>query len=180
MGIEYTLTEDDFLKLRLHGQDVVPAFKWRYRMFRWIVPIGGIIYAAGMTAAIPAGSPDKGIGIGFIGMTVALLLGAPKLFEVLERMNVRTLMRARENSFLNGPYRLLLLPEELHFTTAASHNGYKWSGIQNVTEIPTHYFFWVSAQVALIVPKRAFQTPEQQREFEQTFQRYRPTPSLLR
>lgn len=183
MGIDYTLTEDDFLKLALHGERIIPALKWRYTVFRWVIPLVAVAYGIGLTFMVfrgPSSASDKMLGPTFIGMALVLLLVAPKLHEVLTRMNVRTLMRARQNSLLNGPYRLLLLPEELHFTTADSHYGYKWGAILNVTEIPTHYFFWISLRVALIVPKRAFQTPEQQREFEQTLQRYRPTPSLLR
>ena len=181
MDAEYTLTEDDFLKLALHCDRSIPALRWRYTMFRWVVPLVAVAYGIGLTFIVfrgPSSASDKMLGPTFIGMALLLLLVAPKLHEVFTRMNVRTLMRARQDSLLNGPYRLLLMPEELHFTTADSHSGYKWSAILNVTEIPTHYFFWVSQRVALIVPKRAFQTPEQQTEFEQTFQRYRASHAL--
>ncbi len=181
MDVEYTLTEDDFLQLNLHGYEVVPALKWQNMMIRRGIPLGGVAYGIVLTAMAwkgPSSLSDKMLGPVFVGMCFLLLLVFPKLLEYAMRRNVRTLMRARQNSPLGGPLRLMLLPEEIHITTSGSHNSYKWSAILNVTEIPTHYFFWISQRDALIMPKRVFPTPELQKEFEQTFQRYRASYAL--
>jgi len=162
---EYTLTEDDYWKLQEHANEVVPAMQWRYRILRWGLPIGAVVYAIGLTATMPKNSTDRVEGVVFIGMALLFLIGAPKLFEFLERRMVRTQMRARQNSPFSGPVRVLLLPDEIHVTTSGSHNAYKWRAILNITEMPTHYFFWISQRDALIIPKRAFKTPEQEQAF---------------
>ncbi|MCW3055111.1 MAG: hypothetical protein JWN14_4281 [Chthonomonadales bacterium] len=178
MDAEYTLTEDDYFKLQEHANEVVPAMKWRYRLLRWVLPVGAVVYAIGLAATMPKDSSDRIEGVVFIGMALIFLIGAPKLFEFLERRMLRAQMRARQNSPFSGPVRVLLLPDEIHVTTSGSHNGYKWGAVLNITEIPTHYFFWLSQRDALIIPKRVFGTPEQEQAFGITARKYRAAYAL--
>jgi hypothetical protein len=181
MDAEYTLTEDDFLKLHLHAETVIPALRWRYRMFRWGIPVGAVIYGIGFTAMVfkgPSSLSDKILGLIFLGMALLLLAGAHKLHVSLNRWSVRTQMRARQHSLLSEPLRMMLLPDQVYITTRTSHSSYKWGAILNITESPTHFFFWISQRDALIIPKRAFATPEEARLFGETARYYRDPHSL--
>lgn len=88
-------------------------------------------------------------------------------------MRFRAMMRAPENRLLSEPVRVTLLPDKMQVTTSATHEENDWKDLLKFTDLPTHYLFWFSLHDAIIVPKRVFQTPARQSEFEQAFQRYR-------
>lgn len=178
MNLEYALTADDYLKFHLHANDVIPAMKVRYAIFRWGVPCGAVTYFVYLAAQLPKDSPDKITAVVFIGMALSLFIIAPKLFAMTTLNGVKTLMRARQNTHLSGSFRVLVLPDELHFTSDASSHNYKWGAILKVTETPTHFFLWLSQREAIIVPRRAFESPEQEQTFGTTVRRYREAVSL--
>lgn len=178
MDIEYTLTAEDYLQLNLHADEIIPAMKARYLLFRWGLPIGALIYFTWLGLVLAKELTEKIEAMLFIGMALLLLVGGGRFYIFLTRRSIQTGLRLRKDSFLLDPLRMLLLPDEVHVSSSKANYIYKWSAIARVTENPTHYFFWLSARDALIVPKRAFQSPEQQSEFEKAFQRYRAAYSL--
>jgi hypothetical protein len=177
MEIDYALTEEDYAELNLHANNIVPEMKWRYLIFRWVIPSAAVCYSIYLLIVATTLS-EKISAILFVVMALLLFILAPRLQEMLIRRNVRAQMKGRQNSLLSESIRVSLQEDELLIKTASSENHFKWSVILNVTEIPTHYFLWISLRDAIIIPKRVFETPEQAREFIASVQRYREPHSL--
>jgi len=98
MDVKYVLNEDDFLKFHRYTIASVPAMIWRYRLFRWVIPVGAMVQGIWFTIKMPHDSSDKIWGLGVIGVSLLLLVGAPQLYNGLIRMSFRKMMSALENS----------------------------------------------------------------------------------
>ena len=78
---------------------------------------------------------------------------------------VRKLLKEGSNMSLLGHYEMHLSPDEIQYKMLASETKLKWSSVDKVVQNDRYIFIYIGAIQALIIPKSAFPSNSQQKEF---------------
>ena len=96
-------------------------------------------------------------------------VGACLIYPYIYRKNVirqaRKLFKEGSNKSLIGRQEMRLSPDGIHYKTVASESNLNWSSIDKVLQNDKYIFMYIGAINALVVPKSAFASSRQQKEF---------------
>ena len=89
-----------------------------------------------------------------------IFLGIPLFFVLVIAL---ILMRGADKNTANGPIHMDFSEENVHVNTNLADAVYQWTNFSNLLESDDLFlvFFTVNQKVTYIVPKRAFESPEQ-------------------
>lgn len=86
---------------------------------------------------------------------------------------VRKLVSDGELDMILGSREVSLLPEGFRITSSKGTTTLKWEAIQRWTSSDTHLVFFYSNVDFVLIPKRAFGSPQQAKDFLDTVEEYR-------
>jgi hypothetical protein len=78
---------------------------------------------------------------------------------------MRKMLSEGDNSAILGHYSSTLSPEGLFFKMVSGEERLNWSAIKKISQNEDYIFLYIGAMNAVIVPKRAFATPQEQQNF---------------
>lgn len=149
------------ISFRYTEGDCVRALRAHYAsLFRLPLDIAATFVLAGIGSYLLSFSTLQWLGVSLIGIAALfgiMLLGA---FVVIPRLAFR-----REPKFRDD-YSLVFSAEGIHFHTLHVDSQIQW-GLYSSAMIDAYsYILYYSAREMTVIPKRVFQSAEQQREFE--------------
>jgi hypothetical protein len=101
------------------------------------------------------------LGLTFVGIAVAFALMLIAAFTVIPPLAFR-----REPKFRDD-YSLTFSPEGIHFRTAHIESQLQWSMYSRALIDAHSYVLYYGSRQFTVIPKRVFQSVEQQQAFEQ-------------
>lgn len=150
------------LSFRYAKSDYVRAMRAHYASqlrLRLDIPVTVVVLGIGVYLLRSADQYWLGVALIVVAGVFAMLLAAA--FTIIPRLAFR-----REPKF-RDEYSLTFSPEGIHFRTEHIDSQLEWS-LYSRAMIDAHsYVLYYGARQFTVIPKRVFQSPEQQEAFEQ-------------
>lgn len=161
MNVEFNCNEEDLVEFNLFHYAHSPSYKRQVLIIQILmaVLIFGCV-ASTFIRYLPVGSFVLG---GIFGGIMYFVI--PYIYKRSLVGQVRKLLKEGSNISLLGKYEMRLSPDEIHYKTLASETKIKWSSINKVVQNDKYIFIYIGAVQALVIPKSAFTSIEQQKEF---------------
>jgi hypothetical protein len=179
MEVEYSLTLEDlraFRRQHRRGRQKPPRKKLVPDWVVWPV-LFLLLFFIFLTSEEPLAwltRPWVLLLAGFVAGVVSIIL----LGVGVTRRAVRRFYDDPDNRWMFGSRRVSITPEGLHTTSAVSRGFYSWEGIIKVRETDDHAFLYISAEQAVVVPRRAFRNTDEFERFIDLVRRYRDEARL--
>jgi hypothetical protein len=140
---------------------------------QWVVSLVLWILCAIVTTALAV--TDKSTRTWAIGGFVAVTAGYVWRWYA-QWTQRRRVARDLEQRFEKGNAKLSLAPDGVYVVDPNSQSFTVWSGILRIVETPTHAFFYVQLNQAIILPARAFASAVEFRTFVGLARKYKDSP----
>jgi hypothetical protein len=182
-------TTDMFkIEYQLHAEDIRTAFahsssllRYKVRKNRTLTYVGFFVITLPLLIAIGSAihlwefhSDDVGSELTWLGLS---LLMAAVGFVVAGRMSSAYLIKVVVNG--QGPYPLRgsleFDEQEVRGTTDLETSTYSWSFIDRIDLADRHVLIMLKNMSTIVIPRAAFEAPEQVTEIMQYFEQPRPT-----
>ncbi len=111
------------------------------------------------------------VGLFFVYYILGSLIALTFAFLVNYAIQSRSWQDSKRHGLL-CEHTFALTPETLRTHTAASDANISWKGIYRIDATASHLFFFVQPELAYIIPRGAFPTPEAAEEFLATARAY--------
>src|SRR5262249_48069537 len=96
-------------------------------------------------------------------------------FDLLSLDRLRTRLWFRRNPKFREEYGLTFTRDSIHFQTASIDSVLRWTHYERVIESPTLFLLMYGKGLYTLIPKRSFQSEEQQSAFRALLQECIPT-----
>ncbi len=163
MEITYAIEPDDFVAFNLSYIQGNPVMRANIRNTRMIssgiILIGGCILMQVLqvlnilTAAV------------YVALSIAVFFAVPVLMKRRVRKSILRMLARPQNKNICSDKTMTLAENELILTGGGEDSHYEYQVVERVTEDDGHYFIYVGAMAALIVPFRAFSNGEEKAAF---------------
>ncbi|MEF9951374.1 MAG: YcxB family protein [Clostridium sp.] len=163
MKIKYDITKDDYIKFNLYHLESSPNVKKEIIIHRLVIPL----LLVGLSAAfyVLLGMPMY-IGVPlFVGIGILWSIFYPKFYRKNALKNVSKMIDNGLQSSGVSKNTINVLDEGIHSSSRAGQTINRWDEVKKVHETDEHIFIYVTEKIAHVVPKRAFENEEQEKEF---------------
>lgn len=163
MEITYKVEPEDFVAFNLsyiHGSPVMRANVRNTRLIS-----AGLILVGGCILMEVLGALNAVSAAVYAALAVAVFFLTPRLMEHRVRKNVLRMLARPQNKDICSEKTLTLEENQIILTGGGEDSHYEYSVVERVTEDSEHYFIYVGAMAALIVPFRAFSSGEDKAAF---------------
>ena len=150
------------LSFRYLQSDFVQAMRAHYasRLRLWLdIPMVVVLAVAG--SYLWRSPSSQWLGIAFVSISAVFALILVAAFTIIPPLVFR-----REPKFRDD-YSLTFSPEGIHFRTAHIDSQLQWSIYSRALVDPHSYVLYWGSRSFTLIPKRVFQSAEQQEAFEQ-------------
>ncbi len=160
MSISYTLLPEDlftFYKQRLQ----TTAWALKFCMILLVVSVPAMLFLDDYRNQRDMQFSTAFALVSLLVLSVVVWAG----WVAMKRLMKRSIMKQSQKEFC--VHTITLTDNEV--TEATDHNQLRclWSSIHKIDEIRDHILIFINPGMAYIIPKRAFATPNQMREFYQ-------------
>lgn len=170
MELTYSLEPEDYWQFNLYLIRRIPAWRTQFLIQMAIGPLLLFFIAYGKSGFW------ESLGVGLVagGLTSAWIYWRTKR---------RSLNLAAARPGAVGERTLTISPEGVQNKTTLSDGVMGWKGIAGLQDTPRYIYLFLDAQIAFIVPKRIFASPQEQARFVADAVTYweaarRPTPEI--
>lgn len=163
MEITYKVEPDDFVAFNLSYIQGSPVMRANIRNTRLIS--AGIVLVGGCILMQMLGLLSPLSVAAYAALAVAVFFAVPYLMKRRVRKGVLRLLARPQNRNICSEKTLTLAESELTLVGGGEDSRYEYSAVERVTEDAEHYFIYVGAMAALIVPFRAFAGGEEKAAF---------------
>jgi hypothetical protein len=174
MEVEFDLTAEDFIAFNLYHQERLPWGR-RHPQWPWWVILGVFGVVLGFTTVVAGTDNERGLlaTVGVLGGTA--VWAGYSLFMWRERIanQVRRELRRSESGLQEGWFRLKIKPEGITVTDEDGRTTLRWQRVERIAVTDDYAFFYVGEKTASILPRRAFATAEEFKNFVETARQYR-------
>ena len=174
MDIEYEISTDDMVAFHLHQNEHSLAgrgCRWGFQLFF------GMISAAGSVIYFIVG--DYLMASVWLAAAVLLVVLAPRILRGSIKRQIVRLYRRGDNRGGIGTHRLSLTPEAMVDVAGESESRVAWSDVEKIAATDDHLFIYISAESAIVVPRRAFSDDAGWAEFGEAARQYRSAAIVL-
>ena len=154
----------------LQPEDLFAFYKQRLQSTAWMFKFCLVLIAVAVPALLFLDDYAKLRNMQF-SVTFALVsflilsIVAWAAWVMMKRLMKRAILKQSQDKFC--VHRVTLTDTEVSSATDHSQSRSLWSAIYKVDEMKDHILIYTSPGAAYIIPKRAFATPDQMREFYQ-------------
>ncbi|KEO83898.1 YcxB family protein [Tumebacillus flagellatus] len=144
--VQYQMTEGD---------------NWRFQRHLWFKqrPHYGLMYVFFLLLGIVAYSIPYEQGLLPLRVATSVFV---IFIPIVQVYSVKVQMRKLH---LYGSYEVETTPDHFVANSPAGRSEIKWSAFTKMTKTAHYYFFWMGAARAVVLPRRAFKTKAEEREF---------------
>jgi hypothetical protein len=162
MKIQFQVTLDDALAFNDYFIDH-SAFHKRYYWITFMIPF---LFALLIVITTPEFLWQALI------IPVVWIIAYPPFYKWSNRYSARKIYLSGPNKGSLGEHTVIVTEESLLETTEVNEARWQWSGVERVEQNENYIFIFVGPNVAHIIPKRAFSTPELSTEFYDTTRQF--------
>lgn len=163
MEITYQVEPEDFVAFNLSYMGTSPVMKKNIRTTRLVS--AGLIAVGGCILMDLLGALNAVSAAAYVALAAVIYFLTPRLMERRVRKGVLKMLARPQNKNICAEKTLTLEENQIILTGGGEDSRYEYSVVERVTEDAEHYFIYVGAMAALIVPFRAFQTGEDKAAF---------------
>jgi hypothetical protein len=171
LKIQYDLTEEDFVTFSLFHYKHSPTAKRSWLLLRVMVPVIWILIGF-----FENSRPQRHAGISplpfFISLSVLYILLIPAYSRYRTRRVILRLLSEGKNKGLAGMHTLTIGPEDIAAVSDNVDARLNWGGVEKLESDKEHFYIYLSAVSALIIPKRAFADENEFQKFIAAVQAY--------
>lgn len=165
--VRFEMTKDDFLAFNLYHHRNSPSIQAQQRGVLVLLVVVGLL--VGLIPLLrPAARALWAVSAVFIGAACLL----PFNFNKAARRIVDKMLSEGQNKGLLGLKEVTLSPAEIGTTGALRSASTRWPAVERIVTTDEALYVYVSALEALIVPRRAFETPQEFEDFAATARRF--------
>jgi len=162
MTLTFTQKPVDLYVLTLYVGWDAPNRK-KFRMMSYSLPVLAMIGIGGWLIGNGIMDPLPLLLLGALGSLSVMLM--PRFVRWLQVRRMDQMIAKHPNpKLLTGPRTLHFEHSQLSIQVEDQKTSYPWEGMQEWVELNNHYLLFVRPQVGLIIPRDAFENPEQQEE----------------
>ncbi|WNS77989.1 YcxB family protein [Domibacillus sp. DTU_2020_1001157_1_SI_ALB_TIR_016] len=164
MELKYDLTKEDYLGFQIHVAKQSETVKRALIMQRLMGTVLFLLF----TLVVSWVTEEWLLGL-FITFAVASVLWVilyPKYFYGHIKRNVNKMLDESRNDNMFGLHTLVIDREGFTEKNRAGEKKTNWAGIERVDEDEAYFFLFTIIMEAYIVPKRAFENKDRQKEFK--------------
>lgn len=163
MNITYQIEPEDFVAFNLsyiQGSSVMRTNVRNTQIISaGIVLVGGCVLMQALKILTVVSAVVYAI------LAVGVFFAVPHLLRHRVRKNVLRMLARPQNKNICSEKTLSLTADELVLTGGGEDSHYEYHVVERITEDAEHYFIYVGAMAALIVPFRAFADGEDKAAF---------------
>lgn len=163
MEITYKVEPEDFVAFNLSYMQGSPVMRKNIRTTRLVS--AGLILIGGCILMEVLGALNAVSAVVYAALAVAVYALTPRLMERRIRKGVLSMLARPQNRSVCSDKALTLDENQMVLTGGGEDSHYEYSVVERVTEDSEHYFIYVGAMAALIVPFRAFASGEDKAAF---------------
>ena len=169
MDIEYEISVDDILALNLYHHQQSPSAR-RTRMLLQYGPPVILVIIFLIQASLTGGSPVSALPwLFFAGIWVIFV---PFSLRRSMRKKVAKLILESQDNRVTGKHKLSLTPDAVTDKTGSGKTKTKWRDVRKLVATNQYLYIYISDTLAHIVPRRAFASEAEFREFVDSAMRY--------
>ncbi len=163
MQIKYTVSPDDFVAFNMSYMYNSPIMRANIRNTRIISAL--IVLIGGTVLMQVLGKLNIISVLIYVAFAALVFFALPYTIKKKVRKGIMRMLMQPQNSHVCTEKALTLDEKELSLVGGGEDSHYTYDTIERVTEDAEHYFIYVGAMAALIVPYRAFATGEEKAAF---------------
>lgn len=171
MTIRYQLTIDDWLALNRFYHKTSPIMQKQFRKVRMIYAFIAMLSAFTTIFSI-AKKIDMALIVAVMIVGLILYVGTANVVKTQADKNARKLYESGQNKTLREVTTLTVSPDYIESQSVLLESSIKWPLVEKIAIEEDYIFIFVSADQAIIIPNRAFQSKAQRREFIELINRY--------
>ncbi|GEK91235.1 YcxB family protein [Alkalibacterium kapii] len=163
MKLEYELTEEDYLNFNIYHSRKSPSIKKKIFIQRIMGPIIFMI-----TPFVVTNFSDIPLWYWltiFIFMSIVWFIYYPKYVNWELKKGVEKMLEEGNNENLFDRKSLTITEEGLREVSSIGSSNVSWDKINSVDETKEYIYVYISSLSAHIIPKRAFNDPNEQKNF---------------
>ena len=156
MQIKYTVSPDDFVAFNMSYMYNSPIMRANIRNTRIISAV--IVLVGGSALMQVFGKLSIASVLIYAAFAVFVFFALPYTIKRKVRKGVMKMLMQPQNKHICTEKTLTLDEKELSLVGGGEDSHYTYDTVERVTEDAEHYFIYVGAMAALIVPYRVFST----------------------
>jgi hypothetical protein len=172
MDLEFDRTADDLVAFNLYYLEHSPNARREALTSRLLISVLAAWFAGGSYLFTP-----RYFNWVVLGATLAAGLVVFLVYPFFSRRmtigRIRTALMEGNNESLFGHQAVAISAEGIFAKNAGSESKIRWSAVQPLREGAEHFYLFMSATNALIIPKRCFKADEARDEFARLVESYR-------
>lgn len=139
------------------------------RQFRRVSNTLPVLVLIGMAAWMLGNDMSDPIILGILVLLAGLSIYAmPRLVRWLQIKRIDGMIKRHpQPDLLIGPREITFDGEGIALRVKGTTSQYHWENMQRWVELKDHYLVYVKANVALVVPRRAFEYGSQEQDFQE-------------
>ena len=163
MEITYQVVPEDFVAFNLSYINTSPVMRKNVRNTRLVS--AALILIGGCILMDLLGLLNAAIAAAYAVLALAVYFFTPRLMTRRVRKGVLRMLSQPQNQNICSEKTLTVGEKQLTLTGGGEDSRYEYSVVERVTEDSEHYFIYVGAMAAIIVPFRAFAAGEEKAAF---------------
>ena len=116
--------------------------------------------------------------INWFHFLIGILVGIILLLMVLNEQ--KKILEPKENGFVFGPTQYQFLEEGVKISKENSESFTKWEAVEKVYNAKDYFYIFIDYNLAYIIPKRSFLSPEKLNEFLSRLSQFIPGKILTK
>ena len=164
MQIEFERTEEDMIQFNLFHLSHSPSIKQQIFITQIVMAVLVFILPIGVSLFRSNDLSFSDYLVGAI-FSIAIYFAWPYMYRTAAIRGVKRLLKEGNNKSLLGPNIISLLPEGIFGKSPARESKLNWSSIDKILQNDKYIFIYLGAINALVIPKNAFASDLQRKEF---------------
>ena len=168
MQLDYEIVLEDIAAFSLHHARTSRLSRRRLRFSQAL----GIFSTLVLVMVWPGWTGVERV-VFFIVFCLLFLIAYPVYYQWAIKRNARKIYSQGANKSLIGEHTIVIDSEGVTERSAVAESKIAWSGVERIEEDGHNVYFYIGPLQAYVIPKRAFQTPDDGEAFLQLAQSYR-------
>ena len=164
MEVEFDQTIEDFVNYNLYHMEHSRTIKRRIFTSRIIFAMMVILLSLVLLFLIERQINVMMVTISIIG-AIFMYFIIPTIYKYNTLSNVRGMLKEADNKSILGKRVLEISDKGIIYKNIAGEGSYNWQSIIRIEENDQYIFLYQSSTSAIILPKRAFASIEEKKEF---------------
>jgi hypothetical protein len=181
MNLKFNITQEEYTEFTKHFYKKAFTINWK-----WYLVIAAVLIAINLYTSTNSQDFEGESGEGttmsystsiFNWLFFIALFGGLWWF-IMSRITKKAL-KNKDSATLLAEREMIIEEDKVQLNMEYSDTTYRWGAFQKIEQTPNLYFLFIASNMAVLIPKRVFDTPQQQADFEALVKRKLPDSSKM-